>query len=555
MRTIKDLMIPMRDGVRLATDLYLPEAEGRYPLVLMRTPYNKKGIEGDPMYDYHRYVESGYVIAVQDVRGTLASEGTINQNGANEHKDGYDTVEYLAAQPFCDGNVGMYGLSYFGFTQMAASGQRPPHLKCATPFMCKSLSTFGTTSMQTISTFHLGWAYGQLLEHPEEYMPDPELRARALPILRENRAKLGEFGLHLPMNENPAALIDGVPMLHDYIDLCEGVESKEFWESTMSPIDHDQIHTALLYGTGWMDGALNDTIDCYMASRRSADTLTRENARLLIGPWTHGGDLPWNIDGKDFGEENSGKAQDVIGMLIRFFDRYLKGEETDCFEGRVRYFMQNTNDWHTASDWPPPEAEMTRYYLSEGALGTELPEEGTLDMTYDPSDPAPSAFADSNRHFLTADWSEMQHKDVLRMSTEPLDRETRIAGLVKVTLFADTDVPDTDFAARLTDIAPDGYERLITQGLVRARHRNGLFTCDFLNPGEVTKFEFPIGNAGYALAPGHRLGLHIAGSMFPAYNRNLNTTEAPSLGKDFAVAHDHIHVGGVNASYVEVPLI
>ncbi|MCR4588128.1 MAG: CocE/NonD family hydrolase, partial [Lachnospiraceae bacterium] len=185
MKTLKNQMIPMRDGVRLATDLYLPEKEGAYPIVLMRTPYNKEGIVKDPLYEeFPRLIANGYGVAVQDCRGTLASEGKMNLNGGNEQEDGYDAVEYLASQPFCDGNVGMFGLSYFGFTQIAAASEKPPHLKAICPFMCCSLHSFGTSPMQTIAPFHLGWAYGQLLEHPEEYFKDPGERERLVPILQ-----------------------------------------------------------------------------------------------------------------------------------------------------------------------------------------------------------------------------------------------------------------------------------------------------------------------------------------------------------------------------------
>ena len=159
----------------------------------MRTPYNKEGIVQEPLYaHYPDFVKAGYIIAVQDCRGTCASEGEMNLNGGNEQEDGYDSVEFLASQPFCDGNVGMFGLSYFGFTQLAAAADAPKHLKAICPFMCSSLASFGTSQMQTIACFHLGWAYNQLLEHADQYMPDEEFRNKMLPILKENREKLNE---------------------------------------------------------------------------------------------------------------------------------------------------------------------------------------------------------------------------------------------------------------------------------------------------------------------------------------------------------------------------
>jgi len=558
MRTIHNEMIPMRDGVRLATDIYLPDREGAYPVILLRTPYNKLGIVKEPLYEHFpRFIANGYGIAVQDCRGTLASEGKMNLNGGNEHEDGYDTVEYLAVQSFCDGNVGMFGLSYFGFTQIAAASGAPEHLKAICPFMCCSLASFGTSPMQTIASFHLGWAYGQILEHPEEYIPDPVERERLLPVLKENMGRLGQYSTYLPMNENPAAHVEGVPMLADYVDLTEGVEMKSFWDSIHSPMDYDHMHTAMLHGTGWMDAACMSTIDNFMAARRSKDDLTRESARLLIGPWTHGGVLPYHIEDLDFGAENSGDAQDVTGIMMRWFDRWLKEKDTDVFPSRVHYFVQNSNDWHEASDWPPPESVRTPFYLtSEGCLTEDVPAQGCLEMEYDPENPPPSNLADAKGRHMTADWSELPARsDILRFTSSILEDGATIAGNIRVVLYASTDVPDTDFACRLTDIAPDGYERQITAGLVRARHRNGLFTEDFLTPGETVRYEFGIGHAGYYLAPGHRIGIHVMGALFPQINRNLNTKEAPSLGKIWAVAHDTIYTGGEQASYIDLPLL
>lgn len=558
MRTIKNYMCPMRDGVRLATDLYLPDAEGAYPLILMRTPYDKNVFDGELVYShYTEYVEAGYVVAIQDCRGANASEGRMNLNGKNEHYDGYDTVEDLAAQPFCNGRVGMFGLSYFGFTQMAAAGQKPPHLYAICPFMTCSLATFGTSTMQTISGMHLGWAYGQLLQHPETYMPDEAFRSRMLPILRENMGKLTEYAKVLPMNQNPAARLEGVPMLDNYIELLEGVETKEFWDKHFSPICYDNMHAALLNGTGWMDMACNHTIDNFMAARRSADEHTRESVRLLVGPWTHGGGLPHEIEGIDYGAENSGEAQNVAGMMLRWFNRYLKDMDDDCFEGRVRYFVMGSNDWRTAADWPPPEAERTRFYLAaDETLQTTLPTAGEVPMDYDPMNPAPSALVDSQHRSLTADWSLISDReDVLEFRTDALAEDMTIAGNILVTLYAATDVPDTDFACRLTDIAPDGYQRQLAAGLVRARHRNGLFTNDFLTPGETVCYEFGIGNTAYRVEAGHRIGIQLSGSMFPGCNRNLNTTEPPALGSDYAVAHDRILFGGDCASYIDLPVL
>lgn len=548
----------MRDQVKLATDLYMPNQEGAYPIILMRTPYDKEGIVREPLYEhYPEFVKAGYIVAIQDCRGTCASEGKMNLNGANEHEDGYDAVEFLAAQPFCDGNVGMFGLSYFGFTQIAAASGAPAHLKAICPFMCCSLSSFGTSSMQTVSCFHLRWAYTQLLEHAEQYMPDEAFRNKMVPILKENMGKLDKFAKTLPMNENPAALLEGVPMLKDYLDLVEGVEKKEFWDSIHSPISYDTIHTAMLCGTGWMDAACNSTIDNYMAARCSANSFTRDNAYLLIGPWTHGGVLPSKIEDIDFGDENTGEAQGVSSIMLHWFNHYLKQKNETFLPSRVRYFMQGSNDWHTAADWPPPQSKLMKFYLAPSArLTTKLPDTGEAFLIYDPMDPAPSEIIDKRKRMALADWSEISsRKDILEFHSDALAQDISLAGSVFINLYAATDVADTDFVCRLTDIAPDGYQRQIAVGYVRARHRNGLFTNDFLTPGETNLYRFRIGHTAYRVPAGHAIGIQLTGSMFPGINRNLNTVEPPALGKDYAIAHDRIFFGKDQASCLELPVL
>lgn len=559
MRKITNFQCLMRDRVRLFADLYLPEPEGRYPLILLRTPYGKeKTAQDDPLYKrYPDFVEAGFIVVFQDCRGTGYSGGTINLNGANEQNDGYDSVEFFATQSFCDGNIGMFGLSYFGFTQIAAAAKAPKHLKAISPFMCCSLTSFGTSIMQTVSCAHLGWAYGQLLDHAEHYLPDKAFRDKILPILRENQKKMNQYNLILPMNQNPAAIMEGIPMLQDYLDLLEGVEKKEFWDSINSPISYDSIHTAMLCGTGWMDGFCNSAIENYIAARHSTDTYTRENAYLLIGPWTHGGQLPSRFENMDFGEENSGEAQNVFGILLQWFQHYLKKEKDVPFQSRVRYFVLNDNNWRTAADWPPPEAIPVKYYLAAGAaLQTDLPNAGEAFLTYDPMNPAPSMITDEKGRTAFADWSEISgREDVLEFASDSLSADILLAGCVQANFYAATDVPDTDFVCRLMDVSPDGYKRQITVGFVRARHRNGLFKNDFLISGETVLFEFGIGNTAYSIPAGHRIGIQLTGSMFPGINRNLNTIEPPSLGSSWEIAHDRIFFGGAQASNIVLPVI
>lgn len=294
-----------------------------------------------------------------------------------------------------------------------------------------------------------------------------------------------------------------------------------------------------------------------MAARHSRDSYTRDNAFLLIGPWTHGGILPSQVEDVDFGSENSGEAQDVSGIMLRWFNHYLKEKAENFLPGRVRYFMLGSNDWHTAADWPPPEALQVKFYLAPGSkLETFVPAAGEVSMLYDPENPAPSAITDKEGRMAMADWSEISHReDILEFHTDALEENLLLAGSLHMHLYAATDVPDTDFTCRLTDISPEGRQRQIAAGYVRARHRNGLFTSDFLTPGETVLYQFSLGHAAYHIPAGHAIGIQLAGSMFPAINRNLNTTEPPSLGSSFVIAHDRILFGKDQASCLELSVL
>lgn len=354
-----------------------------------------------------------------------------------------------------------------------------------------------------------------------------------------------------------AFLKNRVALHRDYLDLVEGVEKKEFWDSIHSPVSYDNIHTAMLCGTGWMDGACNSTIDNYMAARRSSDPYTRENAFLLIGPWTHGGVMPSRIEDVDFGADNSGEAQNVSDTMLHWFNRYLKQKQETFLPDRVYYFMQGSNDWHTAADWPPPQARSVKFYLAGGGkLEAAASAAGEVPMIYDPMDPAPSMIVDRQKRMVMADWSEISGRnDILEFHSDALTEDLLLAGTVRMNLYAATDVPDTDFVCRLTDISPKGYQRQIAAGFVRARHRNGLFTNDFLTPGETILYRFAVGHTAYRIPAGHSVGIQLTGSMFPGINRNLNTVAPPSLGSEFAVAHDRVFYGGEKASYLELPVL
>ena len=230
MQYTENAKMPLRDGVLQNYDRYSPDTEGAYPVILMRTPYTKASLQKESIYsNVRRYTDHGYHVVVAECRGTGGSEGVLDLNAPNEYADGVDTVEWLASQPWCDGNVGMFGLSYFGFTQLAAAADAPKALKAICPFMTQAIEPFGSQMTQTFNYGHIYWLYGQILSHPERFILDEAERARLLPILREHNAKLNDYALLLPADQNPAALVDSAPLVGDYIPLIRGMEDKAYW--------------------------------------------------------------------------------------------------------------------------------------------------------------------------------------------------------------------------------------------------------------------------------------------------------------------------------------
>lgn len=557
MKRFKNLPCPMRDGIELRMDLYLPEEPGRFPVILMRTPYGKEdACKG--MYGFHEALcQDGYAVVIQDCRGTGASDGMLRLNGENEHTDGYDTVEFLATQSYSNGRIGMYGLSYFGFTQLAAASAQPPHLKAICPFMTLSMEPFGASRMHTVNIFHLFWAYGQLMKAPDKFIPDPADRDRLLPVLKEFQTKLPEMQNYLPVTNHPAAMFDEIPILQDFLSLVRGVEDPSFWRSIGCPMDYDKVSLPMLFGTGWYDMANHATLDGYLAAKSSADPCTASEARLLIGPWQHTEQISRTLEGTDFGPGCESSCKIVFDCMLSFFNVHLKDEPKAAMGSAVRYFVTGINCWMNSDTWPAATTEKRLYLSDHGTLVRDIPAVCSRDTyVYDPNDPAPSEFIDSAGRRCMADWSSVsQRSDVITYASTPLQEPLTIAGEVLMHLKASTTAEDTDFCCRLLDVQPDGSEQEICAGLVRARYRNSMFKPEFLTPGEPTEYRFSVGHAGHCFLPEHRIKIQITSSMFPKHNRNLNTKESPAAGKEFVKAFQTVFWGNPDGSCLILPVL
>lgn len=550
-----DMKCPLRDGTLLNFDLFQPDEDGAHPVILMRTPYTKACFMQEKIYACpERLIAAGYCVMVQECRGTGKSGGTLSANAEHEYPDGFDTINWITAQPWCDGNVGMFGLSYFGFTQLAAASRAPKALKAICPFMTQAAEPFGTQLTQTYNYFHLTWIYGQIAKDPERFIPDAERRNSALEILRSYAPKLTEYAMHLPANENPAALVEGVPILKDYLDLLNGVESEAFWRRIHHPTDYTQTHCAMFHCTGWFDVCLDSTIHNWNAVQATADDYTRQHSRLLIGPWSHGGSFHAKYDTIDFGDDNTGTGQDVTGQMIAWFDCYLKQQPQCAAEAaKVRYYIIGANEWRDDISWPPAAVKLTPFYLHTGhKLNSHAPEPSEAEpedhYQYDPQHPSPSFAPPQNgKAAEIGDYAPIsQRSDVLTYTTEPLLQSMTIAGQISMELYAATDAVDTDFACRVLDVAPDGVSRALNAGLLRGKWRKGLFQYELITPGKAELYSIEIGNAAWQIHAGHRLAIQVCSALFPLCDRNLNTGEPSSscnhaLSTNQTIFHDALH--------------
>lgn len=560
---IRNIMIPMRDGVRLACDLYRPETEERLPAVLMRLPYVKEKFANEWLYsDYETLVRRGYNVVIQDVRGTGHSEGVLLSSGGNEADDGYDTIEWIAQQDWCDGNVGMYGLSYFGYTQMAAADRVPPHLKAICPFQNSAIHPLSVTKAITLNVYHLGWLYGRVLDSlPDRKDINEEQKEQIREKIRYYQEHWGEVMSQLPIRDTPAARIENVPLLNDFLDLVDGVADPEYWKRSHRPVAFDRIQVPMFYLTGWFDAACNDTIDNYQKMKTDCAPEIVKESRLVIGPWQHGGMLKTDIDGYDFGEENTGASMGIQEAMYDWFDRWLKGAHKEPVP-HVLYYTIHKNAWETASDWPPADAVYKKLYIhakeegESGRLNEQIPmkEEGTETFSYDPADPYPSSFEDQKGHRILADSSCLGNRpDTLVYHTLPLEESLRITGCVFFRLYAKTSAEDTDFVCRLSDCSEDGSAFPLVHGIVRARYRHGILEEPIV-PNEIYEYDIDMGNISCEVPAGHCLRVEITSSCYPEYDRSLNTLERIGYGTEMKIAEQTICHDEEHPSHLILPV-
>jgi uncharacterized protein len=540
--------IPMRDNVRLAADIWLPKEPGRYPAILVRTPY----VKTLPQLGFTKlaqfYASKGYVYVIQDTRGRGDSDGVFDFFFPEGH-DGYDTIEWMAAQPWSNGKVGMMGLSYLGTVQWLAAREHPPHLVCITPTAAAGHwfeeipSTGGAWGMW----WGINWlnsVQGRIVQSPNSVGIDMNAVYKHRPLITMDEA----FGRKMPLYRQF--------LEHDTLDA--------YWKRiAFTAEDFKSITIPALTVTGWFDGDQAGAL-FYWRNMRALSP-GKDNQFLIIGPWSHNQTFLGGSTKQGAFELSADAVYDIKELYFQFFEHFLKGSTSKFVFPRARIYVMGTNKWRDEQEYTPASAEARPLYFhskgkantlsGDGALSWESPGEETADhFSYDPANPVASAEGED----YGADQQYIERReDVLVYSSDALKEPLVVVGNVKVVLFAATDGRDTDFTARLIDVFPDGRALALTtsSGIIRARYRNGVDHTELLTPNKTERYEINLNDIGYAFLAGHRLRVEVSSSNYPVYSPNPNTGNPIATDTQSRVAKQTIVHSRAQSSYVSLPVI
>jgi uncharacterized protein len=525
MRRMFDLGATMRDGVRLSADVYLPDNQTAAPAILVRTPYDNT--RSDFVSWAPRFTEHGYPVVIQDTRGRGDSDGVFTP-WLDDFDDGYDTVEWVAAQEWCNGKVGMLGGSYMAWVQWTAAARKPPHLV--------TLVTAGSPGR-----WFRDWPYRFGAFWAEDYV---EWVNRISGRSYQSPTLIDWNDLHEHRHPRKMDITLGRPMPH-WQECLDHTTLDDFWQR-LAITGYEEMDFPALHVTGWFDACARGELHHYR--QMVALSPASRDQSLLLGAWGHGGACTTGcvIEGAfDLGSEAS---IDLPAVWLTWFDRWLRGVESELMPP-VRYFAMGANAWRDADAWPPSDAtEQVLYLHADGLLAAERPAtSSSRSFDYDPGDPTLGIEQLSSEPL--ADWSPRdltfleRRSDVLVYTTEQIEDQLEIAGPVHLLLQASTSATDTDFAAILADVEPDGRAIFISHGILRAPFRESLSNPTPLVPGERYSLPIEMADLGHVVLPGHRLRLIITSCLFPYYHPNPNT--GASYGEegegDYKVASQTIY--------------
>lgn len=551
----KNVMVPMRDDVRLATDLYRPPGPGPFPVVLTRLPYGTDNFMFEALGKF--MAREGYVFLAQDTRGTFDSEGEFFPM-VFEHDDGHDATAWVVQQPWCNGKLGMWGGSYFGYTQWESAPDNPA-LTAINPLYTsgsihKIIFRGGALEYASI----VGWNMQMKQQQAEREGKKEKFEADFTQgYYNEPRRDAEPVDIQAAMKD-PKLIAQGVePWLHHPGD-TEHVPQLNFdpWYA------HTRAPAYLV--AGWYDIFLGPQIHDFLQVRTQGQGDAKKS-QLVIGPWFHGAPISKFEESRLSGPRLFGRG------FMGWFDYWLKGIENGVTEqAPIKIFVMGINQWRDESEWPLQRTVFTEYYLhsagqansarGDGALSTQAPGDEPADkFDYDPENPVPTA----GGSFLgmkgipagAKDQREIEKRsDVLVYITPPLEEPLEVTGPLQVTLYAASSAKDTDWTAKLVDISPDGQVRNLEDGIIRARYRNGYQHPTLIEPGRVCEYAIDLWATANVFLAGHRIGLEISSSNFPQFDRNTNA--GGEGGPDhIVVAHQEIYHNADYPSRITLPVI
>ncbi len=502
-----DEMVPMRDGAKLATSIYLPEGDGPWPVVLVRTPYGKDTQSAGNA----SWTKRGFALVTQDCRGRFKSEGQYRPF-LDDPDDGYDTVEWIAKQKWSNGRVGMFGASAMGITSNLAAMTNPPHLAAIFVMVARS------------SIYHQSAFNGGVF-----------------------RKELNELWLK---RMNADDMLQETFKHNVYDGFYDSNEMSKHWQKIHVP--------AYNYG-GWYDIFSQGNVNSFVGLQAKGAGKARGNQKLMMGPWGHGAI-----------EEVKYPANSVVNVTeeaMRWFEYWLKGVDNGIMrEPAVKYYAMGDvsdpkapgNEWRTAQSWPVA-SRITSYYLQpDGGLSDKSPtvQESARSYIYDPKNPVPT-IGGSNLFIKKGPMDQRatgERKDILKYMTSALDSAVEVTGQIEAEIWAESDAPDTDFMVKLIDVYPDGTERLVLDSAIRARFREGFDREVFMKRGEVYKFKIDLWCTSIVFNRGHRIAVHVTSSNDPRYDPNPNTGRAMRADSETRVATNAIHHDRKHQSRILLPV-
>lgn len=538
---LKNIDVQMRDGILLATDVYLPKDDINLPALVQRTPYDKENVVlRNYSLDVLRAVQQGYAVVVQDTRGCYRSEGVFYPF-FDDGNDGADTIAWAASQRWSSGAVGMIGGSYFGATQWRAASEVPEALKAIAPHV-------------TAADYHDGWVYrggafelGFCLNWSLARIGIGALARRRMAgiDIKDDFDELIEMldNIYSAYEYMPPADIPLLRNIADYYgDWLAHPCYDEYWKKIAPREYHDIINVPALNTGSWYDLFLSGTLANYIGMKENGPNNVSRRPHLIIGPWAHGNYSGWFPE-RHYGFRASREATDPTAVHLRWFDHHLRGIDNGVDQDPpVRLFVMGSNEWRYEPDWPLPDTTFTPYYLhskghantasGDGTLSIDFPaDEPTDSYLYDPTNPVPTiggacslpgGVISANAGPRDQRPIDLRH-DILSFISEPFRRPLEVIGPLVLVLYVSSSALDTDFTGKLIDVHPNGRAEILTDGILRVRYRESRSNPVLIEPGHIYKICIDLVATATVFLPGHRIRLDVSSSNFPRFDRNTNT--------------------------------